>query len=80
MKTIVLGSVQYFFKYCLIRLAQEKPGNFFFGGGGGGRSNSSFFQVFSNFFRISYFLFRISYFLTTPNLISFSLTHYKTLF
>ena len=23
MKTIILGSVQYFFKYCLVRLAQE---------------------------------------------------------
>ena len=68
MKTIILGSVQYFFKYCLVRLAQEnkKLGIFWEGG-----SNSSVFKVFSNFFHI-YSIYSIDYLLTAPNLIPFS--------
>ena len=75
METIILGSVQYFFKYCLIRLAQETRKFFVFFLGEGG-SNSSVFKVFSNFFRI-YSIYSI---INCIKLDSFSLTHYKTLF
>ena len=57
MKTIILGSVQYFSSIVLSGWHKKTRNQDFFGGGG---SNSSVFKVFSNFFHI-YSIYSIIY-------------------